>query len=241
MVAALERRGVRAPPDRLGERGVQQRRADVPPARGLGDDRGPGSRPAAAREERLAELEADEARPGTPSSSGEHRAGVGTAYVLGIGAAQRRQLLLGRRGTAQLGEQPRGGVEVAVVIRDPPDLDAGGRGRIPRVRIGPISKYLPWSTKPGRLVQRARRGALVTDLQLERVPATQPPLGDGGAEQRTADAPPAERSRTKRSLTQPSKVAWFSRRRNRKTMRPAGLPSATARNGVASTSLTSAS
>ena len=52
---------------------------------------------------------------------------------------------------------------------------------------------------------------------------------------------PRKRSRTNRSLTQPSNVAWFRRRRNRWTIRPAGAPSARARNGVASTSLTSAS
>ncbi len=47
--------------------------------------------------------------------------------------------------------------------------------------------------------------------------------------------------RTYRSLTQPSKVAWLSRRRSRKPMKPTACPSATARNGAASGSLTSAS
>ncbi len=49
---------------------------------------------------------------------------------------------------------------------------------------------------------------------------------------------PRNRSETTRSLTQPSKVAWFSRRRKVKPINPAAVPSAMARSGTASTSLT---
>ena len=61
-----------------------------------------------------------------------------------------------------------------------------------RVRIGPISKYLPWSTNPAASYSAPRGGAVVRDLQLDLVPAAQPPLGDRRVEERAADAPAAE-------------------------------------------------
>src|SRR6188508_3139209 len=75
VVAALEGRGICLTSLRLDERGVQQCRADVAPARGLGDDqvRNPGLWP--EREEGLTELEADES-DWAPIQQREHRPGV---------------------------------------------------------------------------------------------------------------------------------------------------------------------
>ena len=66
-------------------------------------------------------------------------------------------------------------------------------GSIDRVRDRGDLEVLALVHEARRLVQSARRRALVADLEHDLVAAAQPPLGDRGGEQRAPDAPAAER------------------------------------------------
>ena len=101
------------------------------------------------------------------------------------------KLLFARSGPAQLGEQARRGVEVVVRVDDRADLDPGAPRDLARPDRSDL-EVLALVDEPGRLVQPPRDRAVVRDLKLDLVPATQPPLGDRRVEERAADAAAAE-------------------------------------------------
>ena len=193
VVATLEGGRVRLASLRLDKRGVEQCGADVAPARRLGDDQVRDPRLRLEREERLTELEADESHR-RPLEDREHRAGVGARDVLVVRTAQRRELLLTRGGPAKLGEQARGRIEVGVGAGDRSDLDTGVRCDVACPDRSDL-EVLALVDEAGGFVELPRSRPIVGDLQLDLVPATQPPLGDRGVEEETADAPPRGNAR----------------------------------------------